>query len=140
MEPLKTIYSGESNMKPKRFGYFSLAALLIADVFYTCAHAAADTGLGKVATTVTDQLSAMASLLVYVAYIAGVGFALAGVLQFKAHKDNPTQTPLSKPVVLILVAACLLFLPSVMKTAGGSIFGTEATGGGATFSGTVTAG
>ena len=127
-------------MSQKKLGRIALATLLIADIFYTCAHAAADTGLGKVAATVTDQLGAMATLMVYVAYVAGVGFALAGVLQFKAHKDNPQQTPLSKPIVLILVAACLLFLPSVMKAAGGSIFGTEASGGGATFSGTVTAG
>ena len=128
-------------MNKKSIGRIALAALFIADIFYTCAYAAgSDTGIGKVASTVTDQLGAMANLMVYVAYVSGVGFALAGILQFKAHKENPQQTPLSKPIVLIIVAACLLFLPSVMTAAGGSIFGTSASGGGATFSGTVTAG
>jgi intracellular multiplication protein IcmD len=128
-------------MNRKSVGSIALASLFIADIMYTCAFAAgSDVGIGKVASTVTDQLGAMASLMVYVAYVSGVGFALAGILQFKAHKESPQQTPLSKPIVLIIVAACLLFLPSVMKAAGGSIFGTEASGGGGTFSGTVTAG
>jgi intracellular multiplication protein IcmD len=127
-------------MNKKTLGRIALAAVLLVDVF-TCAHASGDSvGIGKVAATVTDQLTSMATLMVYIAYVSGVGFALAGILQFKAHKDNPQQVPISKGVVLMIVAACLLFLPSVMTAAGGSIFGTTATGGGATFSGTVTAG
>jgi intracellular multiplication protein IcmD len=139
IEHPKTLNLGEKKMNKRNMGRVVLAALFIADVFYTCANAATSTGLGGVASTVTDQLGAMANLMVYVAYVSGVGFALAGILQFKAHKENPQQTPLSKPIVLVIVAACLLFLPSVMSAAGGSIFGTSASGGGATFSGTVTA-
>lgn len=73
-------------------------------------------------TKVKTQATAIAQLLNVAAYVAGVGFALAGVLQFKAHKDNPQQTPLSKPVVMIVVAACLLFLPTVLDIAGESLF------------------
>lgn len=78
--------------------------------------------VGNVKTNITSLIS----LLIIVSYIAGVGFALAGILQFKAHKDNPTQVPLSKPIVLLAVAACLLFLPSIMSTAGHTVFGTSA--------------
>lgn len=128
-------------MNTKKIAKVSLLAVAILQLGASTAFAAgSDAGLGAIATNVTGQLSSMAQLLVYVAYVAGVGFALAGILQFKAHKDNPQQTPLSKAVVLIIVAACLLFLPSVMSAAGGSVFGTSASGGGATFSGTVTAG
>jgi len=117
---------------------FALSALLILTALNPAFADAASTGVGKIATNVTEQLGSVASLLVYVSYVAGVGFALAGILQFKAHKDNPQQTPLSKPMMLVVVAACLLFLPTIMSAAGGTIFGTSATGGGATFSGTVT--
>lgn len=81
--------------------------------------------IAAVATAVTKQANAVATLINVAAYVAGVGFALAGVLQFKAHKDNPQQVPLSKPIVLIIVAACLLFLPSIMSIAGQSIFGSS---------------
>lgn len=70
----------------------------------------------------TTQIESVVTLIKLAAYVAGVGFALAGVLQFKAHKDNPQQTPLSKPVVMIIVSAALLFLPTVMDIAGGSLF------------------
>lgn len=88
---------------------------------------AAATDVTDIASTVTEQATAIASLLKVTAYVAGVGFALAGVLQFKTHKENPQQTPLSKPVVMIVVAACLLFLPTILDIAGASLFGTGAT-------------
>lgn len=77
----------------------------------------------KLVGTVTKQAGAVAQLMNIAAYVAGVGFALAGILQFKAHKENPQQTPLSKPVVMLIVAAALLFLPTVMSIAGESLFG-----------------
>lgn len=78
--------------------------------------------VGNVKTNITSLIS----LLIIISYIAGVGFALTGILQFKAHKDNPTQVPLSKPIVFLAVAACLLFLPAIMSTAGKTVFGDTA--------------
>jgi intracellular multiplication protein IcmD len=90
----------------------------------------------SIANTVTTQATAISKLLSVTAYVSGVGFALAGILQFKAHKEAPQQTPLSKPVVMIVVAACLLFLPTILTIAGASLFGTtassSATAGGGT--------
>ena len=83
--------------------------------------------ISSIATTVTTEATAIAKLLSVTAYVAGVGFALAGVLQFKAHKENPQQVPLSKPVVMIVVAACLLFLPTILNVAGATLFGSSAT-------------
>jgi len=85
---------------------------------------AAGQSITDIATGFIGQATAIARLLSVFSYVAGVGFALAGILQFKAHKENPTQTPLSKPVVMIIVAACLLFLPTVLDIAGSSLFGT----------------
>ncbi len=87
---------------------------------------ASDANISSIATTVTTQAHAIAKLLSVTAYVAGVGFSLAGVLQFKGHKENPQQVPLSKPVVMIVVAACLLYLPTVLDVAGTSVFGGRA--------------
>lgn len=101
---------------------------------------ASGSDVAAVATTLTNEINAVDKLLSVTAYVAGVGFALGGILQFKAHKENPQQTPLSKPVVMIVVAACLLFLPTILSIAGASIFGSSATsaasaGGGTNLSG-----
>jgi intracellular multiplication protein IcmD len=85
----------------------------------------ADGDVTALVTQVTGQANSIATLLNVASYVAGVGFALAGVLQFKAHKENPQQVPLSKPIVLIIVAASLLFLPSIMNIAGQSLFGSS---------------
>jgi intracellular multiplication protein IcmD len=101
-------------------GLGSLTLLLLS----TGVMAASGQTLASLGSNIVTQANAIAKLMAVAAYVAGVGFALAGVLQFKAHKDNPQQTPLSKPVVYIVVAAALLFLPTVMSVAGSSVFGS----------------
>ena len=83
--------------------------------------------LADIASNVGKQAYAIAQLLSVSSYITGVGFAMAGILQFKTHKDNPQQVPLSKAVVMILVASCLLFLPSILNVLGNSLWGFNAT-------------
>lgn len=82
-----------------------------------------------VAGAVKSNLGAIAQLITAGSYVAGFGFAVAAIVKFKAHKDNPTQVHISQPIVLLFVAAALMFIPSVFKTAGGTLFGsgTQAT-------------
>lgn len=93
-------------------------------------------GLKDIATGMTEQIKAVASLLIIISYVAGVGFALTGVIQLKAHKDNPTQVPLSKPIVYLIIGACLLFLPTLISSTGQTIFGGDQQSAGE-FSGVV---
>lgn len=113
-----------------KYGYWltiagSLLMLIIILNFFNVANAAEN--LGKVIGRVEANISAISRLMILISYVAGIGFAMAGILQFKAHKDNPTQVPLSKPIVYVCVAAFLLFLPQLMGTAGKTVFGTNAT-------------
>lgn len=97
--------------------------LISMSVFATNYHT---TNLVDLSKSITEQISTIAMLLSVTAYVTGVGFALAGILQFKTHKENPQQVPLSKPVVSVIVAACLLFLPNILSVSGTSLFGSEA--------------
>jgi len=108
-------------MRLRKFGKYILMACLLGAV----SHVFAAQDLTKIAGNVEGNVRSLASLLVVVSYIAGIGFALAGLLQFKAHKDNPAQVPLSKPMVYIGVGAALLFLPSILESAGETIFGGD---------------
>ncbi len=82
--------------------------------------------LGKVAANITGTMTNVAKLITAASYVAGVGFALMGMLKFKAHKDNPQQVPLSQPIVLLAIAAGLVFLPSLITTTGATVFGSSA--------------
>ncbi len=79
-------------------------------------------GLAGMADRITGSLSSVGQLILGAAMVAGIGFVLSGMVKFKAHKDNPTQVPLSAPIVLVCVGAGLIFLPSIIQTAGDTAF------------------
>ena len=46
-------------------------------------------------------------------------------MKFKQFKDNPQQTPIGTPIVMLLIAILLMFLPSIMTPAGETVFGQD---------------
>ncbi|WP_425287969.1 type IV secretion protein IcmD [Rickettsiella endosymbiont of Miltochrista miniata] len=105
--------------------------------FYTSAALAADPTsndptLGNVASTITGSFNQLAKLITAGAYMAGIGFCMASMLKFKAHKDNPTQIPIGTPIALLFIGAALIFLPNIFKIAGYTIFGSTTGAGGVT--------
>lgn len=102
----------------------SLMAFVWADV-------ALAESLGTMASTLTKTFGSVGKAVTALSYIAGLGFAIASILQFKQHKENPSQTPIGKPVSQILIAAGLLFLPSMFSAVGNTIFKDGGTTAGA---------
>lgn len=87
--------------------------------------------LGKMASSITDSLKEVGNLITSASYVGGLGFVIGALMKFKQHKDNPTQVPLGTPMTLLVMAIALLFLPTLLKFAAGTIFGS----GGATTAG-----
>jgi intracellular multiplication protein IcmD len=85
--------------------------------------------IGAIATGLTSSFSGLAKLITAASYLAGIGFALAAIMKFKAHKDNPTQIPVGTPIALVFVAAALMFLPTVYTSSGVTVFGSTGTKG-----------
>lgn len=93
---------------------------------------AVTSGIGGVAKQVQSNLSNIALLITGGSYVAGMAFGVGAIVKFKAHKDNPQQIPIGTPIALLFVAAALLFIPSVFKSAGGTLFGSSGTAAGTT--------
>lgn len=89
---------------------------------------AAGSGIGEVAATAKSNLSDLAQLITAGSYVAGMGFGVASITKFKAHKDNPQQIHISQPIAYLFLSAALLFIPSVFKSTGATLFtgGTQA--------------
>lgn len=83
------------------------------------------TQIGEIASNVTGNFDEVAQLITAESYIAGSAFAAASILKFKSHKDNPTQIPIGTPIALVAVAAALLFLPTILSTAGATEYGSS---------------
>ncbi|TAK74366.1 MAG: type IV secretion protein IcmD [Gammaproteobacteria bacterium] len=82
-------------------------------------------GIGSVATQVTTNISAIAKLVTAAAYVAGMAFAVTGIVKFKQHKDQPTQYPISTPIAFIFIGAALIFVPSIFSVSGHTLFGSS---------------
>lgn len=80
-------------------------------------------GLGGIAQNIQDSFSGLASLMLGISYIAGIGFSIAAIFKFKQHKDNPTQIPLGTPIALLVVGISLIFLPYIISSSGQTFFG-----------------
>lgn len=58
------------------------------------------------------------------AYVTGLGVFVAAIFKLKQVKDNPTQIPVTTPVALFLCGTILMLLPSILRPAGETIFGS----------------
>lgn len=109
--------------------------LMLSGLAYTVKSKAEVLTLGQMALTITQSFEGLAKLITAGAYMAGIGFVMASMLKFKAHKDNPTQIPIGTPIALLFVGSALIFLPHIFVIAGYTIFG--GTSGAAGISGTT---
>lgn len=108
----------------------TLVVLALSCMVVGTASLAAVSGIGSVATTVASNLAAVARLITAASYVAGMAFAVGAIVKFKAHKDNPTQIPIGTPIALLFVGAALIFIPTVFKVSGATLFGSSGTVGG----------
>ena len=88
--------------------------------------------IGTIATNITGSFNQLTKLITATSYVTGAGLFMIAIFQFRQHKENPTQVPLSKPMMFLAVAAALLFFPSIIKVTEGTIFGGNAQTGGPT--------
>lgn len=114
-----------SNVLKKIVALFSLGFIS------TVASAQSSSTIGDLATNVIGSLEPVTKLLTAGAYVGGVTFFIVAVFQFKQHKENPTQHPLSKPMMILAMSSALIFLPSFIGSVSSTIFGGSAESGGA---------
>jgi intracellular multiplication protein IcmD len=89
------------------------------------AFAQASMGVGAVAAKVTGNVANIAKLITAASYVAGMAFVVGAIVKFKAHKDNPTQIPIGTPIALLFVGAALIFVPTVFRVSGQTMFGAS---------------
>ena len=110
----------------KNIAYLGVLSALVL-VAIDPAMAAAGEGLTKITGAVKEQLPEVVDVLAIVAYIAGVGFGIKAALKLKESNETKGQVPLSQPITLVIVSGVLLALPTMLKVATESVFGSTNT-------------
>lgn len=107
-------------LKSLLFRLLGVSALFfIGSVVYAAGGTAS--GIGGIATSVTNNLQGVAKLITAGSYVAGMAFAIAAIVKFKAHKDNPQQVTLGVPIVYLFVGIALIFIPAVFSSGGATL-------------------
>ncbi|MBX3708601.1 MAG: type IV secretion protein IcmD [Gammaproteobacteria bacterium] len=112
-------------MKMKRviLGILGMACLVAGTI--VLAQQDQQLGIGQVAATARQNIANIARLVTAASYVAGMAFAVGAIVKFKAHKDNPTQIPIGTPIALLFVGAALIFIPTVFRVSGETLFGAS---------------
>lgn len=78
--------------------------------------------LADVTENVMSVAANVASLAIGICFILGVAMVGGALIQYKQHKRNRLQVPISKPIVLFILGTVMLCVPLTAKiTAGGQI-------------------
>ena len=103
-------------------------AILGGLIAITTTYASATSGLtlSGVGGNISKSVGNLAKILSNIALIAGIGFILAAFFKFHQHKLNPTTTPLSQGITLLLFGSGLTLFPIMIPTARNSIAGSTA--------------
>lgn len=97
---------------------FTRAKAALATAFLTLVvsgQALAQQKAGDAADGVFDQLDSFANLATAGAFLVGIFMGILALLKFKAYNENPQQTKISTPIILMLVAAGLIGLPAFLN-------------------------
>lgn len=112
----------------------TIKGLGIAGLVLFATTASAQVGLNKVTSNLSSQMGGVVNVISGISYIIGIALGVKSALKFKEFNESKGQVQLSTPIILAVVAAILLTLPTFLKTSKEGVFGTGSTG--TTLSGT----
>lgn len=82
--------------------------------------------LTTISKTIDTTVRELATILVDISLIAGIGFIMASFFKFHQHKQNPQQVQMSQGVSLLLIGCGLTLIPILIPTASVAVLGDAA--------------
>jgi intracellular multiplication protein IcmD len=111
---------------------FTIVILTLSAALFTGMVAAApgDGGdwvsLSTIAKSVDNTVSQLATVMIDISLISGIGFIMASFFKFHQHKQNPQQVQMSQGVSLLLIGCGLTLIPLLLPTASVAVLGSSA--------------
>jgi hypothetical protein len=69
--------------------------------------------IGDFANNLMGPVEVLTKMFEDIAIVAGVGFLFAALIQYKAHRENPSQVRLGKPISYLVFGVILILFPLV---------------------------
>lgn len=102
--------------KPHFHPYLTQAILVIALTFFG-QNTFAENGisLATAAHNLSQPLSFFTHTLYNICYILAIVLLISTITQYRAYRLNPNQTPLSRPIVLLILTLLTALVPILAK-------------------------
>lgn len=112
-----------THLMTKITGRFTRLGLILGGLAVSATTAAAQ-DLGEIADDLANQTGNVADLVSILAFVLGVGMAIAGFLKFKQNAQNPNDpsAKISTAFILIFVGAGLVAIPAALGSGIATIF------------------
>lgn len=95
--------------------------VLIMSFYATISHA-----IGSVGNNVMALAANVSSLVTGVCFVIGVGLLVGAAVQYKQHRRNKLMTPISKPILMLVLGLVLVCVPLLSHVApGGEILAQQ---------------
>jgi intracellular multiplication protein IcmD len=88
-------------------------SLIVIILLTTIGYCYAGEGFGQFADNALGPVQGMGRILSDICLVGGIGMLLGAVLQYKAHRDNPSQVRLTTPIFLLVIGIAMVLLPFI---------------------------
>lgn len=115
------------NLKTNLSGRLARLGLILGGLGLSTTAALAQ-NVGEIADSLADQTGNIADLISIVAFVLGVGMAIAGFMKFRQNAQNPNDpsAKISTAFILIFVGAGLVAIPAALGSGIATVFGDGA--------------
>lgn len=86
---------------------------------------AEDVTISSIATNMQSTVTYAVEIMSSISLACGIVLMVIGILKFKAHKDQPTQIPLSTGLMYLCVGAALTMVPILIPTFNSALTGAD---------------
>lgn len=93
--------------------------LLVCLSFFSQVALAADFSLTGISGNVVGLLSGFNNIADSAFIVVGTGLLCGAALQYRNHRNNPSQVRLIQPIILLLCGICLIMLPFLTSISDG---------------------
>ncbi len=76
--------------------------------------------LGQISNNMLEPIGVFTHIMYSILYIVGGAFIAGSVIQYKAYRDNPLQTPISRPIALLILGLVLVAIPFITQLSQGA--------------------
>lgn len=86
------------------YGFLFTTVIVMSNAAYAAS-------LGSISGNILGPARGLGYLMNSICYLAGFGFLLCSLLQYKYHRENPQQVKLGTPVMLLFLGIALIAVP-----------------------------